>query len=171
MKKQNIIIISIVVVIVIVGIVCTFLFKGKSSTEENNFNPQEQNQNVEESSIASLLVGNWVSVVAEKSNGSYTASMIMACDSKGTCSNQEKTPPSGGTAPTGEAPTGALPSGADKAPSGVAPTGKRSTNNMENKTMLSGTITEVNTDNIVLTLDTGETAKVLISTSTRINKK
>jgi len=171
MKKQNIIIISIVVVIVIVGTVCMFLFKGKSSNEDNNFNPQEQNQNVEETSIASLAVGNWVSIVAEKSNGAYTASMIMACDSKDNCSNQEKTPSSSGTMPTGEAPTGTPPSGTNTAPSGVAPTGKRSTNNMENKTMLSGTITEVNTDNIVLTLDTGETATVSISASTRINKK
>lgn len=167
MKKQNIVIISIVIVIVIVGTACAFLFKGKSSTEENIFNPQEQNQNVEESSSASLAVGNWVSVVAEKSNGYYTASMIMACDSKDTCSNQEKTPPSSG----GEAPTGIPPSGTNTTPSGMAPTGKRSTNNMENNTMLSGTITEVNTDSIVLTLDTGETATISISASTRINKK
>jgi len=167
MKKQNIIIISIVVILVIIG--CVFFFMGKSSNQNNEETPQEQNQNNEGTSIASLAIGNWVSVVAEKSNGSYTASMILVCENKDSCSNQEKTPPSGGTAPSGEAPTGNPPS-MGTAPSGEAPTGKRS-GSIENRSMLSGTVTEIDVSSIVLSLDTGETVTVLISDSTRINKR
>jgi hypothetical protein len=161
MKKQNIIIISVIVIVIIVA--CVFLLMGKNINQNNNLNPQ--NQNIEESTIASLSIGNWVSVVTEKVNGTYSASRIMACDDKDSCqtgpNNQgdtTKTPPIG-AAPTGDMPT--------------PPTGDQGakTGSMENKTMLSGTITEVNADSIVLSLDTGETATVLISDSTRINKR
>lgn len=167
MKKQNIIIISVTVIVIIIA--CVSLLMGKSTNQNNNLNPQ--NQNIEESTIASLSIGNWVSVVAEKVNGSYTASMIMACDNKDSCqasapNNQgdaTKTPPTGNVS-TGTAPTADMP---------TPPTGNQGTKTggMENKTMLTGTITEINTDSLVLSLDTGETATVLISNSTRINKR
>jgi uncharacterized protein YxeA len=161
MKKQSVIIILIAVVIVII-IGCIFLFKGNDSKQSNNINPQSQWQNIEEVTVDSLSVGNWVSVVAEKSNGSYTASMIMACDSQDSCQNSGsgKQTPSGENAPSGEAPNGTAPTNNQKTGS-----------NMTNITMLSGTITEVNTDNIVLSLDTGETATVLISDTTKITKR
>jgi uncharacterized protein YxeA len=172
MKKQYIIIISIVVVVVmIVGSI--FLFKGNKTSKSDNLNLQEQNQNQdsEKVTIASLVIGNWVSVVAEKSNGSYAASMVMVCDSKDSCANQNRT--KNGTVSTGEtkargvAPSGTAPTGSSTPPSGDIKTGS----SMENKTMLSGTIVEINTDNIVLNLDTGETATILISDSTRIDKR
>lgn len=154
MKKQHIIIISLVVVVALIagGI---FLFKGKNSKQNNNFNPQAQNQNTEEVAISSLVAGNWVSVVAEKSADFYTASMIMVCDSKDSCQK--------GGSSQGDAQT---------PPSGTAPTGNtKAGGNTVNKTMLSGTITEVGTDSIILTLDTGETATVSISDSTKIVKR
>lgn len=154
MKKQYILIISIIIVLVIVG--GLFFFKSK---QNNNFNPQMQN--IEEVTLDSLSVGNWVSVVAEKNNGLYVASMIMACDGKDSCQNgRTNNQPSSGTPPTGGAPTGDVSSG-------NAPIDS----NAGNKTMLSGTITEVNIDNIVLSLDTGETTTVSVSDSTRIIKR
>lgn len=166
MKKQNIIIISVIVILIIVG--CVFFFMGKKSGPDNELIPQENDN--EGTSIASLAIGNWASIVAEKSNGSYTALMIMVCESKENCSTKDRNRPSGENMPTGEAPTGNPPSNTGTVPSGEAPTGKREIN-MENKSMLSGTITEINSDSIVLSLDTGETATVLISDSTRINKR
>lgn len=156
MKKQHIIIISIIAVIVII-VGCILLFKGSNSKQNNNFN--HQSQNIEQATIESLSVGNWVSVVAEKSNGSYIASMVMVCDDKDSCQTSgsgTQNPPTNNNQ-AGEAPTG----------------GQTKTDNssMADKTMLSGTITEVNSDNIVLSLDTGETATILISDSTRINKR
>lgn len=166
MKKQHIIIISIIAVIVII-VGCVLLFKGNDSKQNNNFNPQSQN--VEQATIESLSVGNWVSVVAEKSNGSYIASMVMACDDKDSCQTSgsgTQNPPTnnnqGGEAPTGNPPTGEIPTGGQA---------KTDNSSMADKTMLSGTITEVNSDSIVLSLDTGETATILISDSTRINKR
>jgi len=161
MKKQNIIIISIVVIIAIV--VTVLILGGKSNNQNNNINLQ--NQNIEKTTIASLSVDNWVSVVAEKSNGSYTASIITVCEDKDSC--QKSGPNQGGTknTPTETPPTRTSSTGDNSAP----PTDK--TESMENKSMLSGTITEVNVDSIILTLDTGETAIVLISDSTRINKR
>jgi hypothetical protein len=176
MKKQSVIMISVVVAIAII-IGCVFLFKGNSSKQNNNINPQSQEQNIEEVTIDSLSVGNWVSVVAEKSNGSYTVSMIMVCDSKDSCQNSGSgtQAPSSENAPTGEAPTGTPPAGgtapSGETPSGTAPTNNKTGSNMANKTMLSGTITEVNSDNIVLSLDTGETATVSISDTTKITKR
>jgi hypothetical protein len=157
MKKQYIIIILIgIVVVVVLG--CLFFFKGKSSEQNNNLNPQVQNQNTESATLDSLSIGNWVSIVAEKSSGSYVASMIMACESKDSCQANKPAGDKQRTAPSGEAP--------------IAPTANtKPTGNMENKTMLSGTITEINSDNMVLSLDTGETATVSISNTTRINKK
>ena len=165
--KKNIIIISVIAIVAIVAVGCTFLYKGKSPNQDNNFNPQDQNQKTETATVDSLSVGNWVSVVVDKSNGSYTASMIMACDSKESCSRGKTRT---GTAPsetTGNAPSGTPPSGAPT--DGQSNT--RAGGSMENKTMLSGTITEVSADSIVLSLDTGESATVLISDSTRINKR
>lgn len=167
MKKQYIIVISIVVIAVI-ALGNFFLFKNNKSEQNNNPSPQMQNQDIEETTIASLAVGNWVSVVAEKSDGDYAASMIVACDDKDSCqtSNSNKQAPSDGEAPTGNPPSGGT------APTGATPDDSQGrVNNMENKTMLSGTITEINSDSIVLSLDTGETATVLISDSTRITKR
>jgi len=170
MKKQHIIIISIVaVVVIIIGYV--FLFKGNNSKQGSNFNTQEQNQNIETATIESLSVGNWVSVVAEKVDGSYTASMIMACEDKDSCQTGGPSQDNTQNSPTDGTSTGEMPSGTP--PSGTAPNDNQGKigSNMENKTMLSGTITEVNSDNVVLSLDTGETATVLISDSTRITER
>ena len=159
MKKQSIVMISVIVVLLI-AIGCFFLNKKNNSQQNNNLNPQIQEQNNSESGIASLLVGNWVSVSAEKSNGLYAASMIMVCDSKDSCLNN-KTP---NNMPSSEnIPTGPSPAESDG--------NRRISDDMANKTMLSGTITQVNSDNIVLTLDTGETATITISDTTKINKR
>jgi hypothetical protein len=157
MKKQNIIIISIIIV-VLIAVGCFFFFKKNKSIEKSN--RQMLNQNVEKFTIDSLVVGNWVSVVAEKSNGLYIASMVMACDDEVSCKSDKtntQNHPSR-TAPTDEVQIGTIPTDSQKTRTG-------------NRAMLSGVITEVNTDNIVLSLDTGEEATVLISDTTRIIKR
>lgn len=158
MKKQTIIIILIIIVVLIIAGGCAFFFKGKSSKQNNNFNPQAQNQNVV--SISALAVGNWVSVMAEKSGDSYTASMIIACTDKASCqtggsgqTNRQR--PSGTTAQSSQAPTG----------------NTQRTGNTANRTMLSGTITAVGTDSISLNLDAGGTATVSVPDSARIIKR
>jgi hypothetical protein len=171
MKKQNIIIISVVVVVIV--IVCALLLGGKSINQSNNLNPQ--NQNIEKSTATSLSVGNWVSV-AEKVDGNYDASMIMVCNDKDSCQasvsqGETRNPPSGdvpmgkeSNKETRNPPSGDMP---------MPPNGDQNTKveNMKNKTMLSGTIGEVNADSIVLSLDTGEVVTILLSDSTIINKK
>jgi len=157
MKKQTIIIILIAVAVVVIAGACVFFFKGNASRQNNNFNPQAQNQNVV--SIDALASGNWVSVMAEKSGDSYTASMIIACTDKGSCQT-------GGSGQTNRQRS----SGASQ--SGRAPAGNtQRAGNAANRTMLSGTITEVGTDSISLNLDAGGTATVSISDSTRIIKR
>jgi hypothetical protein len=158
MKKQYIIIILIIVLVLIVAGYFIF-FKGGTSKQSNFY----RNQNVEEVTIDSLSVGNWVSIVAEKNNDSYIASMVMVCDSKESCQNNRPNSSSGST-PTGNPPTDTGNPSADNQ-------NKNRTGSMENRTMLSGTIKEIGTDNLTLTLDTGETATVSISDSTRIIKR
>ena len=156
MKKLYIILISIIAVVILIA-AGIFLFQGNNT---DNKKQMPDNQNSTGLNIDSLAVGNWVSVMAEKgSDGTYAAEMINVCDDKDSCSNNQQggngqTPPSG-TAPTGEAPTG------------TAPTGDRQKSTAD-RSMLSGTITEVGTSAITLELDTGETATVTISDSTRI---
>ncbi|MFA5432987.1 MAG: hypothetical protein WC319_08985 [Candidatus Paceibacterota bacterium] len=171
MKKQNITVVSLIVIMI--GVVCVLLLGGKSVNQNNNLNPQ--NQNIEKVNVSSLSVGNWVSVVAEKVDGIYTASMIMVCENKDSCQaivpqGENKNPPSGDT------PTGKEPRETRNPPSGDMPTPPTAdqntrTGNVKNKTMLSGTISEVNADSIILSLDTGEVATILLSDSTVINKK
>ncbi|MFZ3054563.1 MAG: hypothetical protein WA091_01075 [Minisyncoccales bacterium] len=181
MKKIHIILISIIAIAVLVvgGI---YLFQGNKNTDQ--FSDQEipGNQDVTELSIDSLSLGNWASIVAEKGDdGIYIADMISVCESEDSCSAQQggngQTSPSGTGTPTGEAPTGTgtAPSGSapsgDKtsgtAPTGTAPSGEGQ-KDMSNKSMLSGTIIEIGENSITLELDTGETATVAISDSTRV---
>jgi beta-lactam-binding protein with PASTA domain len=152
MKKQHILIISIIIILVIVGGV--FFFKSKSN---NSFNPQMQN--MEEVTIDSLSIGNWVSAAAKKDNGSYVASMIMVCDSKDSCQNNRSNQDNNQQPPSGNPPTNEMPAGIN---TGV---------DMETRTMFSGTITEINADSLILSLDTGETATLFIVDSTRITKR
>ncbi|MFA5729711.1 MAG: hypothetical protein WC938_00565 [Candidatus Paceibacterota bacterium] len=114
---------------------------------------------MEEITIDSLSVGNWVSVAAKKDNGSYIASMIMACDSKDSCQNNRPNQDNNQQPPSGTPPTGEVPAGSN---TGV---------DMETRTMFSGTITEINTDSLILSLDTGETVTLSIIDSTRITKR
>ena len=156
MKKNNIIIISIIAVVALI-VLGIFLF------QKNNDQPKNQqmpgNQDVTELSADSLELGNWVSVMATKgSDGTYTAEMINVCESKDSCSSTNSKQQGGQTPPSGSAPTGDRPSGG-------APTREKST---ANKSMLSGTIMEVSSGSIVLELDTGETATVTLSDSTKI---
>jgi len=161
MKKNNIIIISIIAVVALI-VLGIFLF------QKNNDQPKNQqmpgNQDVTELSADSLELGNWVSVMATKgSDGTYTAEMINVCESKDSCSSTNSKQQGGQTPPSGSAPTGDRPSGG--APTGSTPTGEKGT---ANKSMLSGTIMEVSSGSIVLELDTGETATVTLSDSTKI---
>lgn len=176
MKKIHIILVSIIAIAVLVagGI---YLFQGDKTA--NQFNDQEMpgNQNVTELSIDSLSLGNWASIVAEKGNdGVYVADMISVCESEDNCNAQQggngQTPPSGTGTSAGEAPTGTgmAPSGDKTAPTGTAPSGEGQ-KDMTNKSMLSGTITEIGENSITLELDTGEIATVTISDSTRIVEK
>ena len=153
MKKQHILIISIIVILVIIRGV--FFFKSKPN---GNFN--HQMQNMEEITIDSLSVGNWVSAAAQKDNGSYVASMIMVCDSKDSCQdNRPKNHDNGQQPPSGTPPTDEILAGTN---TGV---------DMETRTMFSGTITEINADSLILSLDTGETITLSIIDSTRITKR
>ncbi|MFZ2390723.1 MAG: hypothetical protein WAW15_02820 [Minisyncoccales bacterium] len=152
MKKQHILIISIVIVLIIIGGV--LFFKSKPN---NNFNPQKQN--MEEITIDSLSVGNWISSSVEKDNGLYIALMMMVCDSRDSCQNNRPNQDSNQQPPNGNPPVDEMPAGINM---GV---------DMETRTMLSGTITEINADNLILNLDTGETVTLLITDSTRINKR
>jgi len=170
MKKLYIISIIAIVILIAAGL---FLFQGNKSSDNKKQMPSDQNSTG--LSIDSLAVGNWVSVVAEKgSDGTYIADMIRVCASKDSCYNNQQggtgqTPPSGtGTAPSGEAPTGTPPSGGSSTGTKTAPSGTEQKKTMVNGSMLSGTITEVGTSAITLELDTGETATVTISDSTRI---
>jgi len=152
MKKLYIILISIIAVAILI-VAGIFLFQGNKSSD--NKKQMFDNQNSTGLSIDSLAVGNWVSVMAEKgSDGTYAAEMINVCDDKDSCSNNQQGG-NGQTPPSGEAPTG------------TAPTGDRQKSTAD-RSMLSGTITEVGTSAIILELDTDETATVTISDSTRI---
>jgi hypothetical protein len=167
MKKTHLIILIAVIVILIVG--GLFFFGSKKSSQSNRQMPSEQN--VTELSTDSLLVGNWVSIMAQKgSDGSYTAEMINVCESEESCQNNQpgqgqQSSGSGNsqTPPSGEAPTGAAPDG--QTPTG---SGTNTQKNTANRTMLSGTITEKGENSITISLDTGETTTVSISDSTRI---
>lgn len=162
MKKQFILVIA---VLAIALIACGFiaLVNKKGNQPGNNMN-QMQNVN-----LSSLSAGEYVSITAEGSDGTYTAFMILACDNEEDCQNDrqqrsnggEQTPPSGNSAPSGEAPSGQTPSGSGQQPQG----------NIQNMTRLSGTISSVNSDSLVVSLDTGETVTVSVSDSTRIMKK
>jgi len=168
MNKKHIILISIIAVIVLVagGI---YLFQSKSTNQSNN-QGMPGDQDITESSIDSLSLGNWASIVAEKGDdGVYIADMVSVCESEDSCSNQQGG--SGQTPPSGEAPTGrTVPSGDKTAPTGATPNGEGQ-KDMSNKSMLSGTIIEIGENSITLELDTGETATVTISDSTRIVEK
>jgi|GEM_PF-1836377 len=172
MKKNQIILISI---IAIVTLIATGIFLFQENKSSDNKKQMPSNQNSTGLSIDSLVADNWVSVMAEKgSDGTYIADTIRVCASKDNCfSNQQggtgQTPPSGTSpAPSGEALTEAPPSGGSSIGTKNAPSGTEQKKTIINGSMLSGTITEVGTSAIFLQLDTGETATVTISDSTRI---
>lgn len=158
MKKTYTISIILIIVALILVLIGTLLFKSKGQDSNNQL---PNNQQRTELSTDSLVVGNWVSVMAQKgSDGTYTAQMINICESESACSKTANPP-------SQQVPSGDVPNGA---PTGQAPTGEAPQNqkNTANRSMLSGTITEVNSGSIVIDLDTGESATINISDSTKI---
>ena len=85
--------------------------------------------------------------------------MIMVCDSKDSCQNNRPNQDNNQQPPSGTPPNNEVPTGNN---AGV---------DMETRTMFSGTITEINADSLILSLDTGETITLSIIDSTRITKR
>lgn len=158
MKKTHIVIISIVAVIALVVAGIFLTQKNKSKSFDGG---RMGSQEVSQSGVESLAVGDWVSVMAQKgTDGTYTAEMINVCESEESCSS---------AAPSQQNDRQSPPAGAgDQDPSGNLPNDNGMQKGSAARTMLSGTIAEVSSESMTLDLDTGETAVIILSDSTKV---
>ncbi|MFA5714457.1 MAG: hypothetical protein WC998_01790 [Candidatus Paceibacterota bacterium] len=144
MKKQYIIILILVLILIAAG--SAFYFsKGLGNNQRGGF--QFMGSEIDASS---LEVGKIATVMGEEKDGTIVAERVIICSDEENCFNPKQ---------GREQPDGNIPEGENRA---------RPNNDMGDKAFLSGTISEKNDNSLVLTLDTGETATVAISESTKI---